>query len=336
MNILLQHRHAKMYGLLAGTLLLLLCMLASMLFGLQQFRLETLWQAWTRFDGSVEHLIIMDTRVPRAFIGAIVGGSLAMAGAMMQVLTKNPLASPSILGINAGAVLFLVIGISLLGSQLTLSAMIWVALIGASITAAVVFLLSSQGAEGYTPIKLTLAGAAIAAFGSSVTSGIMLIDKQSLDQAMFWLVGSVAGRELDHLYVVLPYLLLGWLLTFALSGKFNIMALGDDVSRGLGQRVWLVRLLSGLAVVMLAGSSVAIAGPIAFVGLIVPHLCRYLVGNDHRWLLPYCGLTGAILLVAADVGSRFLLMPKEVPVGVMTAFLGVPFLIYIARRRTYV
>jgi iron complex transport system permease protein len=324
-----------MVGIAIGIALLLIELLASILFGLQQFGIRDLWLAYTQFDGSNEHLILTTTRVPRALLAAVVGASLAIAGAIMQVLTKNPMASPSLFGINSGAVLFIVVGLALFGSSLTMGGMIWIAFAGAAITSLFVYVLSMQGAGGFEPIKLTLAGAAVAAFASSVTSGIMLIHKQSLDTALFWMVGSVSGRQLSHLLSVLPYIGAGWLLSMLISGSLNVMAIGDDSAKSLGQRLTMIRVASTVAVVLLAGSSVAAAGPIAFIGLIVPHLCRFLVGGDHRWLLPYCALTGAMLLSSADLASRFVLMTKEVPVGVATALIGVPFLIYAARRRNH-
>lgn len=332
---LLDSRNAKLLGLAAGVIVLMGGMLASVLFGLKQFSLDMLWQAYAHFNGSNEHIIITNTRVPRALIGAAVGASLAIAGAIMQVLTKNPLASPSVFGINAGAVLFLVISFTIFGTQLVMSQMVWVAFAGAGVTAVFVFSLGSLGRDGFTPIKLTLAGAAVAAFASSVTSGIMLVDNRSLDQALFWLIGSISGRELSHLAAVIPYIAIGWVMAMLMANSFNLMALGDEVAKGLGQRTALVKVMSSVIVVLLAGGSVAVAGPIAFIGVIIPHLCRYLVGNDHKWLLPYCAVTGALLLVGADLASRFILMPKEVPVGVATALLGVPFLISVARRRAY-
>ncbi|KQO14746.1 FecCD family ABC transporter permease [Paenibacillus sp. Leaf72] len=326
---------SKLAVLAAGVVILLICMLASVLFGLQQFGLKDLWLAYSQFDGSNEHLILTHTRMPRALIAAVVGASLAVAGAIMQVLTRNPLASPSIFGINSGAVLFIVVGLALVGSSLTMSHMIGLAFIGAAVTAVFVYALGMQGRGGFEPIRLTLAGACVAAFASSVTSGLILINKQSLESALFWMIGSVSGRELNHLVMVLPYIIAGLLLAFLLSGSLNVMALGDDNAKGLGQRLMLIRLLCTAAVVLLAGSAVSAAGPIAFIGLVIPHLCRALVGNDHRWLLPYCAVAGALLLVAADLLSRFVLLPKEVPVGVATALIGVPFLIHVARRKKY-
>lgn len=326
---------SKLAVLAAGVIVLLICMLASVLFGLQQFGLKDLWLAYSQFDGSNEHLILTHARMPRALIAAVVGASLAVAGAIMQVLTRNPLASPSIFGINSGAVLFIVVGLALFGSSLTMSHMIGLAFIGAAVTAVFVYALGMQGRGGFEPIRLTLAGACVAAFASSVTSGLILINKQSLESALFWMVGSVSGRELNHLVMVLPYIIAGLLLAFLLSGSLNVMALGDDNAKGLGQRLMLIRLLCTAAVVLLAGSAVSAAGPIAFIGLVIPHLGRALVGNDHRWLLPYCAVAGALLLVAADLLSRFVLLPKEVPVGVATALIGVPFLIHVARRKKY-
>ncbi len=326
---------SKTIGLAAAVLLLLISVLCSILFGLHLYGIKDLWLAYSSFDGSNDHLILTTARVPRALIAALVGASLAVAGAVMQVLTRNPIASPSVFGVNAGAVLFIVIGLTTFGASLTMNGMVWLAFAGAITTSMIVYILGLQGG-GFEPIKLTLAGACIAAFATSITSGIILIDKQSLESALFWMIGSVEGRNLEHLLMVLPYMAAGLLLAALLAGSLNIMALGDDGAKSLGQRLTFVRLLSAAAIVLLAGSSVSAAGPIAFIGLIVPHLCKYLIGNDYRWLLPYCAVIGAILLVTADLGARFILDGKEVPVGVATAVIGVPFLIHAARRRRHV
>ncbi|KKO52625.1 FecCD family ABC transporter permease [Paenibacillus sp. DMB20] len=332
---LFQSRTPRALGLAVGAVILLLLMLASVLFGLQRFTIGTLLDSYMGFTGSTEHMIIRDARVPRTLVGAVVGASLAVAGAVMQAITRNPMASPSVFGINSGAVLFIVIGISALGGALTMDGMIWIAFAGAGITSLVVFVLGYRGPGGFAPIKLTLAGAAIAAFAASVTSGIILVDKKSLDQAMFWMIGSVVDRDMGHLQTVLPYVTAGWVIAMLISRSLNVAALGDDISKGLGMSLFFVRAAACVSVVLLAGGSVAVAGPVAFVGIIVPHLCRALVGQDHRWLIPYCAVAGALLLVSADLASRFVIMPKEVPVGVATALLGVPFLIYIVRRKKY-
>ncbi|NQX59721.1 FecCD family ABC transporter permease [Paenibacillus qinlingensis] len=331
---LLHKRQSKIIGLTAGAVFLLVLATASVLLGAQMFGFSNLWESYRHFDGSNEHLILRTTRVPRVLVAAAVGACLAVAGAVMQVLTRNPLASPSVFGINAGASLFIVIGLVLYGSSLTMNSMIWIAFAGAMFVAVCVYAMAMRG-SWFEPVKLTLAGAAMGAFASSITSGLILINKQSLDTALFWMIGSVSGRKLEHLFAVAPYMAIGIGLALLLSNSLNIIMLGEDSARGLGQRVTLVRLLSSLAVVLLAGSSVSAAGPIAFVGLIVPHLCRSLIGQDHRWLLPCCAIYGAVLLVAADLAARFVLMPKEVPVGIATAMLGVPFLVHAARRKEH-
>src|SRR5690606_28928665 len=208
----------------------------------------------------------------------------------------------------------------------------WVALIGAAISGGIVFLLGSIGRDGMSPVKITLAGASMSAFFASLTQGLMLTDGKMFDQILVWLVGSVAGREMSQLQAVWPYMLAGMIISLLLSRHLNVLAMGDDVAQGLGQSTAYIKLFGALAVILLAGGSVAVAGPIAFVGIIIPHIVRYLVGTDFRWILPYCAVLGAILLVAADLGSRYIAMPKEVPVGVMTAVIGVPFFVYIARK----
>nr|WP_036717845.1 iron ABC transporter permease [Paenibacillus sp. JCM 10914] len=323
----------KWGALAATTLLLVVCVSISILFGYHSFSLRQLWEAWYRFDGSNEHLLIRTVRIPAALIGAAVGASLAVAGALMQVLTKNPLASPSVLGINAGAVLAVVVVVTAAGFQFSFGQMIWIAFAGAAVTAVCVISLGSSGRGGFRTVKLTLAGAAFAAFASSITSGIMLLNDRSMDELLFWTVGSVSGRKLEQLAAIVPYLAIGWFIALVLSRSFNVMAMDDDIAKGLGQRIWLIRGLTLLAIVLLAGGSVALAGPIAFIGLMVPHIGRFLFGANHFWLIPFCMFGGALLLVAADIVSRFVLMPKTIPVGVTTALLGVPFLIYLARRR---
>ena len=333
-NSLIKHPVAKGFALVGAGIILIVVMLAGVQYGYHTFSLAQLQDALYRFDGTNEHLIIRTVRIPAVLIGAAVGASLAIAGAMMQVLTRNPLASPSVLGVNAGAVLFIVFVVTMTSWDLDLAGMIWVAFAGAAVSSLLVIFLGAAGRGGFRPVRMTLAGTAFAAFGSSITSGLMLLNNASLDELLFWMVGSVSGRKLDSLLELLPYLAIGWVMAMLLGRSLNIMAMDDDVAKGLGQWAFAAKGLTLVAIVLLAGGSVALAGPIAFVGLMVPHICRYLIGNNHFWLLPFCALSGATLLVAADMASRFLLMPRSVPVGVTTALLGVPFLIYLARRRS--
>jgi iron complex transport system permease protein len=318
-------------GFIAFSLLLIVSMCMSIVYGYTDTSWKMAIEAFSNNNGSNEHIIIETVRLPRALIAAAVGASLAMAGALMQALTKNPLASPGLFGINAGAGFFIVLFVSIFHVS-SLQLFTWLAFIGAALAALIVFIIGSIGREGMTPLKLTLAGAAVAALFSSLTQGLLVADETALEQVLFWLAGSVSGRKLEMLTQVLPYLLIGWVASFALARKVNVLTMGDDVAKGLGQRTELVKLGITLIVVLLAGGAVAVAGPIGFIGIVVPHLARALVGIDHRWLLPYCGLLGGILLIAADIAARYIIMPQEVPVGVMTAFIGTPFFIYIARR----
>lgn len=321
----------RICGLLASMIALLVAIAASIAFGVTNIPLSDVWESFFVLDGSNEHLIIQTTRIPRALIAASAGASLAVAGASMQVITRNPIASPSTLGVNAGAAFFIIVATGWLNVS-GLQSLTWAALAGAAITGAIVLLLGSIGRDGMTPVKITLAGASMAAFFYSLTQGIMLTDGKMFDQVLVWLVGSVAGRDLSQLLAVWPYMGAGMLIAFAISRHLNVLSMGDDVARGLGQNSARIKVLTAAAIILLAGGSVAVAGPIAFVGIIVPHIVRYWVGTDFRWIMPYCAIWGALLLVLADLGSRYIAMPKEVPVGVMTALIGVPFFVYIARN----
>lgn len=321
----------KIGGLIAALLLLAAFMLASVMFGVNHYSWSSIISAYIQFDGSNEHIIIQTARVPRALIAAVVGGSLAVAGALMQAITRNPLASPSLFGVNAGAAFAIILSVSLFDAS-GLKQFTWIAFLGAAVSSAAVYFLGSIGRDGLTPIKITLAGSAITAFFASLTQGILLADGKAFDQVLFWLVGSVAGRTMEMLLSVLPYMLIAMVGALLLSPHINVLSMGDDVAKGLGQRTVLIKAASAVVIVLLAGGSVAVAGPVVFVGIIVPHIVRYLVGIDYRWVLPYCAVLGALLLVGADIGARFIAMPKEVHVGVTTALIGVPFFVYIARK----
>ncbi|MFC4810884.1 FecCD family ABC transporter permease [Paenibacillus sp. GCM10023250] len=331
MNVLLSTRAHKVAGLLAGLLLFLTGIACSILYGVTDFSWHDVAQAYNHYSGSQQQIIIRTTRVPRAFIAAIAGASLAVAGALMQGITRNPLASPSLFGINAGAAFF-VVASSAFFNVSGLSAFATLAFAGAAFTAALVYLLGSFGSDGLTPLKVTLAGAAMTAFFSSLSLGILLTGGQTFDQVLYWFVGSVAGRDMDIFASAAPYMGAALILAWVLARHMNLLGLGEDVATGLGQKTIFVKLAAGFAVVLLAGGSVAVAGPIAFVGIIIPHVSRYLVGIDYRWTIPYCAVLGGVLLLGADIGSRYVAFPKEVPVGVMTAIIGVPFFVYIARK----
>lgn len=321
----------KIVVLLIGVLFLIISMGASIIYGYTDTSIQTAIHAFAQFNHSEEQIVIKSIRLPRALIAACVGASLAIAGALMQALTKNPLASPGIFGVNAGAGFFVVIGITLFSFS-SLQSFMWLAFIGAAIAAITVYIIGSFGREGLTPMKLTLAGAAMAALFSSFTQGLLVIDETALDQVLFWLAGSVQGRKLSILLAVLPYLIIAWFGSMFIGKQVNILAMGEDVAKGLGMKTGIIKLFVALLIVLLSGGSVAIAGPIGFIGIVVPHIARSFVGNDYRWIIPYCAVLGGVLLILADISARYVVMPQEVPVGVMTAIIGTPFFIYIARK----
>ncbi|MEW4221262.1 iron ABC transporter permease [Rossellomorea marisflavi] len=316
-----------------GTVVLLVAFIAlSIVYGYTDTSWKAAFDTFMEPDGSTEHLVIQNIRLPRALIAAAVGASLAISGVLMQTLTKNPLASPGIFGINAGGGFMVVMAVTLFGVT-SLQSFAWLSFMGAAIAAVGVFIIGgASGSNGLTPMKLTLAGAAITAMFSSFTQGLLVLNEAALEQVLFWLAGSVQGRSLAILAGVFPYILAGWILSLMIAGKMNILAMGEDVAKGLGVKTNILKVISLVTVVLLAGGSVAVAGPIGFIGIVIPHIARKIIGVDHRWLIPYSGLLGAILLLAADIGARYIIMPQEVPVGVMTAVIGAPFFVYVARR----
>jgi iron complex transport system permease protein len=270
-------------------------------------------------------------RIARTALALAVGGALGLAGALMQGLTRNPLADPGILGVNAGASFAMVLAISFFGAS-TLSEYLWFALAGAALAAVLVHAIASVGRAGATPVTLAIAGAALTAALTCWTSGLLLADRRTLDVFRFWQVGTVGGRGYDVLLVGLPFLVVGLVLALASAPLLNTLALGDDLARGLGRRTGADRAVVGLAIVLLAGTATALAGPIAFVGLIVPHAVRAVMGPDHVRVLPFSMAYGAVLTVAADVLGRVVLPPTEVQVGIMTAVVGVPVFLHLVRR----
>ncbi|PAE25649.1 iron ABC transporter permease [Bacillus sp. 7894-2] len=329
--MLLKTNSLRWAGLLAAVLLLLVLMSFSIVYGYTDTTWKMAIDAFTNFDGTNEHIIIQSVRLPRALIAASVGASLAIAGVLLQSLTKNPLAAPEIFGINAGAGFAVVITVTLFSIS-NLQVFTWVSFLGAAVSFIFVYIIGSIGREGLTPMKLTLAGAAMSAMFSSMTQGFLVINETALEQVLFWLAGSVSGRKLETLAAVFPYLLAGWIFSLIIAGKLNVLSMGEDVAKGLGLKTGLLKLGAGIATVLLSGGAVAVAGPIGFLGIVIPHLTRAVVGIDHRWVIPYAGLLGGMLLLIADIASRYIIMPQEVPVGVMTAVIGTPFFVYIARR----
>lgn len=274
----------------------------------------------------------MTARVPRTVLGVLVGAALAVAGLTMQAVTRNPLADPGILGVSAGASLAVVTGIGFFGLSSSLGYLSF-AIVGAAVAAAFVYTVGSLGRGGATPLKLALAGAATTAAFTSLSSAVLLPRVDLLQVFRFWQIGGIGGATWERIEVVTPVLVIGAVVCLVCSRGMNSLALGDDVATGLGEHVTRTRLIASAGAVLLTGAATAVAGPIAFVGLVVPHVCRLLIGTDHRWLVPFSALGGAILLVGADVVGRIVARPTEVEVGILTALVGAPFFIWIVRRR---
>lgn len=328
---LLSSRTLLLPGLLVACLLLLVCLLWSITLGAADITPQVVFEALFNFDETLfDHLIIQTVRLPRVLAGALVGAGLAVAGAIMQGLTRNPLADSGILGINAGAAFAVVMTVYLIGTP-SLSVYAFAALIGATIAAGIVYGLGSAGRGGQTPLRLTLAGVILTAFVSSLTTTLLIQDQETLDQIRFWTAGSLAGREMPLLLQTAPIILSGILGSLLISRQITTISLGEDIAKGLGQKTLLVKIIAAIMVVLLAGGAVSLAGPIGFVGLIIPHIARFIVGVDYRWIIPYSAVLGAVLVTIADVAARIALRPQELPVGIMMAVVGAPFFIYLAR-----
>lgn len=284
----------------------------------------------TGAEGSTEQMVVLDLRVPRTIIGLVAGAALGLAGALMQGLTRNPLADPGLLGVNSGASLAVVIAISVFGVASPIG-YIWFAFAGAAVAAIVVYAVAS-GRTGPTPLSLTLAGAAVTAVLTSLITLVLLRDLDTLGQYRFWSVGSLVGRDASTVLPLVPFLVVGAVLALVLGRGLNGLALGDDVARGLGQRVGLTRVVAGVAIILLCGSATSLAGPLVFVGLVVPHLARRMIGTDYRWILAYSVPLGAMLLVLADTVGRLIAQPAELEAGIVVALIGAPVLIALVRR----
>lgn len=319
-------------GLGISIVLLLSCLLFSVSLGAAEIDPGTIYRALTDFDGSTNHLIIRTARLPRTLIALLVGAALAVAGAIMQGLTRNPLADPGILGVESGAALAVVAATFVFGID-SLSVYAWFAFGGAAIVAVLVYLVAAWSPGGVNPLNLTITGAVFSALINTMISGILIVNQRTLEETRFWLAGSVTGRDIELLLQALPYLAIGLLLALALGKQITTLSLGEDIAQGLGQPTSWVKGLGAVSVVLLAGGSVAIAGPIGFIGLVVPHVARLLVGADYRWILPYSAVFGAVLLIASDIVARLVLRPQELPVGLIMPLIGAPLFLHLVRSR---
>ncbi|MDZ5078999.1 iron chelate uptake ABC transporter family permease subunit [Nesterenkonia sp. HG001] len=320
-------------ALVALVIALAVAVLLSIAVGSKEIPLGTVLESFWSFDPTVdEHFIIREMRLPRAAAGIAVGAALAVAGALIQALTRNPLADPGILGVSSGAAFFVALSVGVFGVTAVLG-YVWFAFAGALVVTVAVYLIGSAGGGTPDPLRLTLAGVALGAVLAGITTGMVLLNPVAFDQMRQWNAGTIAGRGYDTLLPVLPFLLIGLLLALSVAAPLNSIALGEDLAVSLGTRIGLVRVAVIAAVTLLAGGATAIAGPILFVGLMVPHIARWITGPEQRWILAFSIVLGPLLLVVADTLGRVVMRPGELPVGIVTAFVGAPLLILLARRR---
>ena len=323
-------RHGSLRGLAVLVALLVLAALLGLAVGSRTLPVGTVVDALVHPDGSDAATIVRGLRLPRTVLAIAVGAALGVAGALMQGHTRNPLADPGLLGVEAGATFAVVLGIYAFGVH-ELTGYAWFSLAGAGLAAAAVFAIGSTRG-GPDPVSLVLAGMAVSALLYSFTQALVLRDVDTLDAYRFWAVGSVTGRGLDVLWQVLPFLLVGLVLAALSASTLNLLQLGDDVASSLGLHPLRAKVIGVLGVMLLTGAATAACGPIAFVGLVVPHVARFLAGVDYRWVIPYSGLGGALLLVVADVVGRVVVRPAELQVGIVMALAGGPVFIALVRR----
>ncbi|MEV1292137.1 iron chelate uptake ABC transporter family permease subunit [Pseudonocardia sp. NPDC049635] len=324
-----RRRALGLVGILGAVLV---AVTVSLMHGANPLSYMQVWSALRSPDGSEASLIVWTERWPRTVVAILVGAALGVAGALIQALTRNPLADPGILGVNAGAGFAATLGAGLLGLD-GISQYVWFAFLGAAVTTVTVFVIGSAGGGTASPITLVLAGVALGAVLNGFSTFLTLIDADTFRAIRNWGLGSLARTGLEDTLLVAPFLLVGLLGALLLSGSLNSIALGDDLAASLGTRVGRTRVLGVVVVTLLAGGATALTGGIAFVGLMVPHVVRWFVGPDQRWIIAYSALAAPALVLVADVLGRVIARPGEIEVGILTAVIGAPVLIALVRRR---
>nr|WP_261773412.1 iron chelate uptake ABC transporter family permease subunit [Rhodococcus corynebacterioides] len=328
-------RRRRTGGLIVLAVALVLVIAMSIAVGARPLTFAEIAHALLSSTGTDTDVIVRSLRLPRTALGFLVGVALGVAGALIQGHTRNPLADAGLLGLNAGAAFFVVMAIYLFGIA-SPGGYLWFAFAGAAVASVVVFGSASIGGGRANPLSLALAGAAVAFFLQALTNAVVLLDQATLDSYRFWIVGSVSGRGIDIFWTVLPFVLAGLVVAAAGSPALNTIGLGDDVARSLGTNIALTRTAGIVAITLLTGAATAACGPIAFVGLVVPHIARSIVGPDYRWIVPFSGALGGLLLLIADVIGRVVVRPGELQVGIVLALVGGPFFIALVRRRKLV
>ncbi len=317
---------------LIGSIVVILMFLVSIGLGAIPIPLDVMIDALLSFQpDKIEHQLIWEVRLPRALVALFVGAALAVAGAIMQGVTQNALADPSIIGVTHGAGLAIAICLAVLSSGSYWMLLCW-SFVGAAVASTMVLAFSSISKERFSPITITLAGVALSTLFSALSTGIALYFQVAQDVS-FWFSGGLSGSKWEHVYILIPIVLIGFILSLWISHPLTLLSLGEDVSTGLGHSNYTTRMIGLTSVILLSGAAVSVAGTISFIGLIIPHIVRLLVGNDYRWIVPSSAIAGAFLLLSADILARIINAPFETPVSAITSVLGVPILLHLARRR---
>jgi ABC-type Fe3+-siderophore transport system permease subunit len=321
----------RLIGLVLALVALLVLMVLSVIVGSTAIAPSVVWDALFHPSADIDQFAIRDYRLPRTIVGLVVGTALGLSGALIQALTRNPLAEPGILGVNAGASFAVTVAVGLLGVR-DIGDYMWFAFAGALIVTIMVLALGSTR-QGQSPVTMVLAGVCVGAVLGGAREALQLTNPEAFDAMRSWNAGSILGRPLEIVWPILPFFAVALVLAFAVAGSLNAMALGDELAIAQGVRLARTRVLAIIALTLLAGGATAIAGPIGFVGLMIPHVARWIVGPHQRWIFTYSVLLGPILLLASDILGRVVMHPSEIPVGVVTAFVGAPVLIALVRRK---
>ena len=319
-------------GILGIVMALGVLIVLSIAVGANPLSFSSVWQGFTAHDSSEASIIVWSMRIPRTLVGIVTGAAFGVAGALIQALTRNPLADPGILGVNAGAGFAVTVGVGFFGLS-SVTGYIWFAFLGAATATLLVYFIGASTSGSVNPVALVLAGVALAAVLGGVTSFLTLIDPETFESIRNWNLGSVARTDLSDTMTVLPFLAVGLAIALLLSGALNSIALGDDLAASLGTKVMRTRVLGIISVTLLAGGATALTGGIGFIGLMVPHVVRWVVGPDQRWIITFSALCAPVLVLGADILGRIIARPGEIEVGIVTAVIGAPVLIALVRRR---
>lgn len=328
-----KNTHRTLWGTLFVLLTLFICAALSLKLGVKSIEWQQILPAFLHYDANnADHIIVRNMRLPRLIAAILVGAALAIAGTLMQTISRNPLADPGIVGVNAGAAVAVVSSVILLGSAAP-ALYIWPAMICAGLTTLAVFALSGSGQAGASPARLVLAGAAVSALLFALIRAVLLVSQQSLDVYRHWITGSLSMADSHSLVALAPFFITGFILAIICSRLIDALSMGDDIARGLGVRVQVAKSICLLTITILCAASVALVGPIGFIGLVIPHVARFITGYKSKWMMTVAALSGASLLLLADVTGRLLLTHSEIPAGLMVALIGGLIFIAFVRQK---